>query len=139
VARVFSLRQDFSPTWTRVLNSPVGTEVRFEIGARHFPVFAQGKTLDVTSAVVAVRVADGVDATGLRLSLDGAEIATFSSHPELGGLLGATLPPAFVSGLRGEHRIVLADAGGLQSSNGQGALDPVKVLDTFLHIAYRVT
>jgi hypothetical protein len=120
------------------LNSAVGTDVRFDLGPRHFPVFAQGKSLDVTLGLLAIRVGDRVDVSALRLSLDGDQLASFAPRPELGGLLAAELPPAFVTGLRGEHRIAVSDAGGLGPSTGQGALDPAKVLDAVVYVAYRI-
>ncbi len=139
LGRLLSLRQDFSPVWTRVLRAPAGTEIPFEISARHFPIFAQGRTLVTDDAVLALRVADGVDASALQFTIDGVALGPWSPRPEFGGLVAAPLPAAFAANPRGEHRIAVSDAGGLGPADGGGALDPGRVLDAVLAIAYRLT
>ena len=139
LGRLFSLRQDFSPVWTRVLRAPAGTEIAFEISARHFPIFAQGRTIAPGEAVMAIRVADGVDASNLRLAIDGVALGPWATRPELGGLLAARLPTAFTSNLRSEHRVAVIDAGGLGPADGGATLDPARVLDALISLTYQLT
>ncbi|MGN6108086.1 MAG: hypothetical protein ACTHU0_23465, partial [Kofleriaceae bacterium] len=141
LARVFSLRQDFSSSFTRLLRSPVGTEVRFELADRHFPLFAQGKTLTPTRAVLALRTAAGASGGALALSVDGGGMASWSAQSDLGELVGGALPPAFTSQIRPRaHTLVVSNAGGLAPANpADGAFDPDKLLDVLIVIEYRLT
>ncbi|MEX1361529.1 MAG: hypothetical protein AB1Z98_00260, partial [Nannocystaceae bacterium] len=67
---------------------------------------------------------------------------TLQPQSDLGDLLGATLPPDFTSNLRGEHRIMVVDAGELAPAsplpNDPSALDDTALLDIFLYVEYKL-
>ncbi len=63
VARVFSLRQDFSSAFTRLLRSSPMTPVRLEITERHLPVFFRSGGFTVKKALIAIRTLPGVPPT----------------------------------------------------------------------------
>jgi hypothetical protein len=139
--RAFSLRQDFSSAFTRLLRSPVGTEVRFEITDRHFPVFAQGKAINTSSALLLVRTAAGAGLGAFAVTVDGAALSGWAERSALGGLIGAPLPAAFTRDVRPRtHGVVVTDAGDLGSAAVDAAgLDPEKVQDILLFIEYTLT
>ncbi len=56
--RLFSLRQEFSQTFHQFLHSEADTEVSLELGEKHFPLFLQGRKLDIRSAVLIVELDD---------------------------------------------------------------------------------
>lgn len=56
IPRLFSLRQEFSQSFHRLLQHPVGSVVPIELGERHFPLFLQGRTLVIESAKLVLEV-----------------------------------------------------------------------------------
>src|SRR5262249_19537777 len=86
LARVFSLRQDFSSAFARLLHSPAGTAVPIEIGAGHFPIFIGARPIVVTRAQMLLRTAEGAAPGGFQLSVDTAAVSGFAADPTLGGL-----------------------------------------------------
>jgi len=50
IPRLFSLRQEFSNTFYRLFNQPIGTTVPFDLSDKHFPLFLMGRELAITSA-----------------------------------------------------------------------------------------
>lgn len=139
--RVFSLRQDFSSAFTRLVRSPGGTEVRFEINDRHFPVFAQGKVMVVTQSLALIRITDGASLGAFSLLIDGTAVAGWAPRDALGGLVGASLPAAFNGEIRPRtHSLAIANAGDLAPPAGNAsALDPDKVQDILLFIEYTLS
>jgi hypothetical protein len=136
--RVFSMRQDFSAAFTRLLRSPVGTDVRFELNDRHFPVFAQGKQMTVTGSFALIRTATGVGTGALSLNIDGTATGGWAAVPRFGGLAGAALPAAFTGNVRPRtHTISVANSGDLGPAAGDpSALSPDKVEDILLFVEY---
>jgi hypothetical protein len=114
--------------------------VRFELADRHFPLFAQGKTLVDTRAVLAVRTSDALDPGALAISVDGAPVASWSAQPDLGGVRGANLPGAFTSNVRPRtHVIKVTNSGALAPANAaDGALDPEKLQDLLIVLEYKL-
>lgn len=142
LARSFSLRQEFSSAFTRLLHSAPGTEVRFEVSDRHFPVFAQGKTLTPTAARLVARTAPGVALGAFAITVDGAPLGgPFTPQPSLANLLGASLPPAFTANVRPRtHSIVVTNPGGLAPvappPGDTAAIDADKLHDLVLYVEY---
>lgn len=145
LTRVFSLRQEFSSAFTRLLHSPANTEVRFEINDRHFPVFAQGKILTPTSALLVARVAPGASLAGFAVTIDGAPLAgPFAPRAELGNLAGAPLPPAFTSNVRPRtHSLVVTNPGAVAPTTpapgDSSAIDAEKLHDLLLYVDYTLS
>jgi hypothetical protein len=153
VRRVFSLRQDFSEAFHRLLHSPVGTPVQVEITDKYFPAFLAGfladrtltdanRRLTVTAATLAFRPAPRQTLTGLALTVKGAPFTTFTPQSDLGGLPGTSLGTVFATGVLGRHAVQVDAAGALAPDNpppgDTSALDERKLLDVLLYIEYRL-
>lgn len=55
LSRAFSLRQEFSQNFHRLLHNPVGTTTTIELGGQHFPLFLQGRILNISSAKMIIQ------------------------------------------------------------------------------------
>lgn len=53
--RLFSLRQEFSQSFHRLLHSPASTPVQIELGEQHFPLFLQGRRFIMQSAELIIQ------------------------------------------------------------------------------------
>jgi hypothetical protein len=148
VTRVFSLRQDFSNAFHRLIHSPVGTSIALDITDQHFPLFLQGRLLVVTKASMALVVADrNTIVGGLSISLNGTTATGFSNptnpggtNDHLGGLPSKAIDGAFTAGLKRQHTIVINDVGNLSAAIGAGAavLDTSKLRDILLVVQYQI-
>jgi hypothetical protein len=142
LARTFSLRQDISTVFHRILHSAAGTAVKIEIGERHLPIILRGRTVEVVSARLALRTSSGLLPGAAAFSLNGTTFTGFTVDPELGGLHSVTVTPAIPVGLVGEHTLLLQNAGNLALSvpapGDPSALDEGKLQDILLHVTYRL-
>jgi hypothetical protein len=140
--RAFSLRQDFSTAFTRLLRSAAGTSVTFEIGDRNFPLFVAGRALAVTRGAVLLRTASGAVPTGFTLAIDGAAVSAFSADATLGDFPAAPLPSATTANMRAQHTMTVTAAGDLAPATlppgDTSALDSAKLLDILLYLEYRL-
>jgi hypothetical protein len=145
VKRVFSLRQDFSSAFSRLLRSPAGTVVNIEITDRSFPFFMQGQTLHVQpNSAVLLRAANSVTPGAFAMTMDGQAVSGFAaggSRP--GGLPGQPLPGSFGSNLRAQHSITISNAGGFAPPSPPppgdvSAVDSSKLLDVLIYVEYRL-
>lgn len=140
--RLFSLRQDFSSAFTRLLRSAVGSPVKIEISDRNLPMFFRGRELQVKRGVLLLRTAGGSATAGVQLTVDGATIGSFSPDPTLGELPAQALPGAFTAHLRGTHTLVLVAAGDLAPTapppGDTSAIDGEKLLDVLLYVEYQL-
>lgn len=142
VPRVFSLRQDFSETFHRLLHSPVGTDVPFTVTDKYFPAFLADRDLTVTAATLVLRPKKGQSTNGLILQLDGTDFGTFTGQDDFGGLPGTSLGALFSAGLVGDHALRVVAAGQLAPlkppPGDTSALEERKLLDVMLCIEYRL-
>jgi hypothetical protein len=144
LARVFSLRQDFSAAFHRLLHNPVGTAVEIEITRKYFPAFLGGKGFKIDEAVLALRCPDGQSLKNVGIAVGSATAAAFEAKPVLGSLPGATLTGAFPAQIGDSHKLVfkVTGAGDLAPAARQpgdvSALDPDKLLDVLLYVKYRL-
>jgi Tc toxin complex TcA C-terminal TcB-binding domain len=138
MGRLFSLRQDFSTAFTRLLHSPAGTQVPIEITDRHFPVFLAGREIAVSGARIAIRTAEGAAPTGLRLKLNGANQSGFVADADLGGLPAKNVAAALGANVVGSHTIEIDQAGDLApdapAAGDLSALDDTKLADVLLFV-----
>jgi hypothetical protein len=143
LVRIFSLRQDFSSAFHRLLHTPAGTPVQIRITDRFLPLFLAGRAVQVTDARLVLRTTGGAGVDGLRIAVDGAEPAS-PPLPDaaLGGLRAAPLPPAFGAALVGEHTLAVVDAGELAPAapppGDASALDADRLADVLLYVEYRL-
>ena len=54
--RAYSLRQEFSQTFHQLLHSSEDTNVSLELSEKHFPLFLQGKTLQIEKAQLIIEI-----------------------------------------------------------------------------------
>ncbi|WP_438033698.1 neuraminidase-like domain-containing protein [Sorangium sp. So ce204] len=141
LARTFSLRQDFSSVFARLLHSPVDTEVRIEITPRHFPLFLQGRSLQITGASLILRTPRDQTATGLRIAVNGAEQTDFTREERFGGMFARALGAALAGSPVATHRLSVRASGDLApdapAPGDVSALDSTKVHDILLYIEFK--
>jgi hypothetical protein len=141
-ARLFSLRQDFSSAFTRLLRSAAGTPVRIELTDRNLPPFARGRNIQVQRGVMLLRTASGAAPVGLKLTVDGTALEGFEADATLGDLPGEALPGSFTANLRSEHTLIVDTAGDLAPASpppgDASAIDAEKLLDVLLYVEYRL-
>jgi hypothetical protein len=139
-ARLFSLRQDFSSAFTRLLRSAAGTAVKIELSDRSFPLFFAGRALQVQRGVLLLRTGGGAKAVGAQISIDGTAVTGFASDPTLAELPARPLPGAFSANLRAQHTITIDTAGDLSPAapipGDPSAVDATKLLDVLLYVEY---
>ena len=148
LSRVFSFRQEFSNEFNRLLHSAAGTQatVEFEISDKHFPVFLKGEHLAIDDAVLILRT--DIDELGeLSMTLNGTE-APLDRGDGWGGLPYANITTAFEGeqGMIHRHVLSVPNAGSLapaaeapESHPDTSTIDPDKLQDIYLYVAYRLT
>lgn len=142
LTRVFSLRQDFSAEFVRLLKSPAGTAVPIEISDRFFPIFLRGLGLTVSKARLAASTADGVTSTGLKLEADGAPLGALAEDASLGGLHATDASAPFGTTLPAKLALAVTAAGAVAPDQQPGVpatttVDERKLLDLLLVIDYK--
>jgi hypothetical protein len=142
LARVFSLRQDFSTAFNRLLHSAAGTPVKIELTDKHLPIFLRGRDVQVTRATLLLRTPAGQAVGGVQLAVDGTSQSGFAPDPRLGNLWAKDLGGLFAAGLLGEHTLTVAAAGALAPGALQpgdlSALDAEKLQDVLLYMEYQL-
>jgi hypothetical protein len=145
LTRVFSLRQEFSSAFNRLIQASVGTPVTFDISERHFPLFLQGRDLTVTAADIVLAVDHSATVGTMSLSLNATTADAFpaptnppAAGDPFGGLPNKTVTAAFVAGLKQQHSILVNDAGSIARAGGAPGLDPDKLRDVLLVVQYRL-
>jgi hypothetical protein len=147
LSRVFSLRQEFSSAFNRLVESTAGTPATFDITDRHFPLFLQGRPLTVASATMVLAVDDRSPVGSVSISVNGTAVTGFSNPTNppspadsFGGLPTKALGGAFAAGLKKQHTILVNSAGNLAPSGGAASpvFDPQKLRDVLLVIEYRL-
>ena len=142
MGRLFSLRQDFSTAFSRLVHSPTGTSVTIEITDKHFSAFLVGRDLDIASATLLVRAVHADPAGTLKVKLNGTSVTGFASDVSFGGLPAKSVSVAFPAGILGEHTIEIEDGGGLDLDPAEpgddSALDDHKIADIMLYVEVRV-
>ena len=79
--RLFSLRHDFSDTFYQLMRSAGGTQrTSFTVGEQHFPFFLSGHAITTmgTSLFLQPTRLSKIDATGLKITLNGTEAASWT-------------------------------------------------------------
>jgi hypothetical protein len=129
VPRLFSLRQEFSSAFQRLLNAPPGTPVDVDITERHFPMFLQGRELQVASASLIANVPPGEEAGDLAFTWNGLAISGLTADPRFGGLASGDAAAALAGSVKAKHAVALT---------ATGDLDPKQLRDVLLYVEYRL-
>lgn len=143
LTRVFSLRQEFSNAYNRLVESAAGTAVTIEITDRHFPLFLQGRGLTVAKATMVLAVADRNPVGAFAMTVNGTAINGFSNptNPaapgdEFGGFPFKEVN-VFAAGIKKKHAIAIINAGNFASPAGVGPLfDSYKLRDILVVVRY---
>ncbi|NOY72171.1 MAG: hypothetical protein GXP14_07305, partial [Gammaproteobacteria bacterium] len=164
-SRLFSLRQEFSQNFHRLLHSPVNTPVPIELGEQHFPLFLQGRKFDIKSVKLIIQydknsfmddsgelpdnVAENVDGEGLIINVteEGkkAKTSDFSTTGN-GELLTVILGDSVFSNFNPSKKpllfnLTIENAGNFAppvdpATSDDSALDGNKLEDIVLFIEY---
>ena len=113
MGRLFSMRQDFSTAFARLLHSPVGTSVTLDITDKYLPAYLQDQTLSLESARLVVRTEDGAALDGFKLKPNGVNQTGFTDDDHLGGLASKDVASALTNGVVAEHTLEAVTPGGL--------------------------
>jgi hypothetical protein len=146
LTRVFSLRQEFSSAFNRLLEADAGTPVTIDITDRHFPLFLQSRALAVAKATLVLVIGQRNPVGSFAMSVNGTGVNGFSdpTNPAgpgdvLGGLPAKSLGGAFATGIKKQHTIMINDAGNLAAAPGTGSLLSLEnVRDILLVVEYRL-
>jgi hypothetical protein len=151
LARLFSLRQDFSTAFHRLLHNPVNTEVKIDISDKYFPIFLKpylqklpyhDLKVKITEAFLVLKTSEGVKADGFQLSINGTDYSGFSKESQFGDLLSKDLGTLFDAGVVREHTLVVRSAGDLTPVNplpgDTSALEEKILGDILLYLEYRL-
>lgn len=164
LVRLFSLRQEFSNAFSRLLHS--GDEVTIEILDKHFPIFLQGKKLMPMVAKIVLDVPKEQKKGGLKLTVDDQKFIClaegeappapedldaehFSIDGSMGELYFANLkgvidrkrtPTGEPSGIVGKYALSIQAAGDLapdeEAHCGTSVIDEEKLTDIYLYLEY---
>jgi hypothetical protein len=146
LARVFSLRQDFSSALNRLVHSPADTPVKIELTDRHLPIFLRGRGPAVYAAKLVVRTPK--TATGAHLAPGGLQVKvgttiidTFTTDSDFGDLYSADITAAF-GGPVGERTLSIVNAGALVPTTAPvgdlSVADAEKLLDLMILLELRL-
>ena len=137
--RIFSLRQEASAAYQRLIAASLGTNVDFEISDIHFPLFIRGKNIDISSVKIILQTAEGIDGSGAEFALNTRPVTGFADDANFGDMSTASVSNAFPGGLIGAHTIVAVDADTLGPDSGTAAMSHDKIKDIFIVVEYTVS
>lgn len=138
IAKVFSLRQDFSSLFQRLLHSAPGTQGLLEVDDRSLPIFLRGRALNISRALLLARAGGGATGAGAKIKLNNQSITGLAATPEFPGWRSADAMAALTAGLLAKHTIAIELAGDFASTapsvSDPAACDPEKLLDLALYV-----
>jgi hypothetical protein len=139
LARVISLRQEFSAVLNRLVHSAANTAVRFPITDKYLPIFLRNRNIQVSAAKLVLSTPAGQTVGGVTLTLDGVDQTGFAHDAQLANLWAKDVLGVFAGGLVGEHTLSVKSAGDLAPVGVPGdnsVLDAEKFRDILLYIEY---
>lgn len=150
IARVFSLRQDFSSALNQLLHRSVNTPVKIQITDKYIPIFLRGRSIQVSKAFLALKTLPSTQTVNnFQIEINGSNQSGFTRDSNLGNLWAKDLGNLFSTGLLGangqskEHTLVIKNAGDLAPATPQpgdsSAIDSDKLLDVLLYVEYKLT
>ncbi len=111
--RAISLRQEQSSAFHMLRTGPVGAPVTIPVTNTALPLPLQGPDLVIDRAMLLLKVADGADATGVEITLNGTTLSGFTALPDFPGYLGTSAATAVAAGLVNDHTMAISDPGAL--------------------------
>lgn len=142
LSRTFSLRQEFSNTYHRLTEQAVNNPVMLKIENKHFPLFMNGRNLEITKANLILVTPNNQTASGVTISINAVQQTGFAKDLEFGNLFVKNLGNLFNSGILSELTIAIPAGGDLAPtapSVGQvSAIDTEKLEDIILYVEYKI-
>ncbi len=143
LARMFSLRQEFSTTFNRVLHGPLNTPVKLTLSDKYLPIFIRSRNIRVSKAELLLRTAANQPVKNLNIAIDGTSETSFLPDATMGNLLSCDLSTVFAGGFTGDHTIAIVHAGDLAPKNPTpgdvSAVDDTKLLDLLIYVEYQLS
>lgn len=145
--RVFSLRQEFSNEFNRLLHSPVDDEVQIQISDKHFPIFLKGQNLNIKTTQLVLRTPKDQSVEGFDISINGDSQTSFVRDTQFGKLPTSENFASLFStrSILGEHTFVVENAGNLAPAPDSlvppdvSAIDSDKLTDIYLYLEYGIS
>lgn len=158
--RIFSLRQEFSNPYNRLLRSAIGEPVKIQFTEKRFPLFMQGtilENLNITDAKLVLVVDEDQSVDNFSIAINDirrpSDDVRFERDPLLGDLPSTDISNVFTGkltesllGRQGEpreHTFTVNNAGRLAPDSptpaDPSAIDPEKLRDILIFIEYRLT
>jgi len=165
MTRLFSLRHEFPDAYHRLVTSREDTEVSLTIEPRHFPLFLAGRKLQASTAWLRIlsplgelKAATGLQGASLGIGrkavlpeqqvfkqVDAPKVPTAKGPGDqirefiCGDVLAnPAAAPGLSSALIGDYLIKITKAGPLATALDTEAIDPQKLRDIVLEVAYRL-
>jgi len=143
LSRTFSFRQEFSNDFYRLTEQPENSDLTFIIQNKHFPLFLNGRDLEVSRARLILVTPPDQDVDGVELTINGTTIDGFSRESAFGNLFTRDLGNLFSSGIIKDHTIKVTDGGTLSPdadppAGNRPAFDTDKLEDMILVVDYRL-
>jgi len=145
--RVISLRQEFSHDFHRLTDQPVNTPISLKIQSKHFPLFMNGKNLQMTKADLILITPKSQTTAGFSISINTVPQTGFTKSPGsvYGDLFSKSLGLSAVFGSAGilrDHTMAIVTAGDVAptepSPGSVAAIDTDKLEDIILYLEYKI-
>lgn len=134
--RVFSFRQEFSTAFHMLRTNTAGVAATVTLSNTALPLALQGRNLSVERAILLLKVADGLSATGTEIIVNATTLSGFTALPDFPGFVGTSAAAAFAGGLIGDHIFTIGDAGDLAPADpaATGAIAEGALEDMMLYV-----
>jgi hypothetical protein len=142
LSRTFSFRQEFSNDFHRLTEQPENNPVIIKIQNKHFPLFMNGRNLEVTKAILVLVTPADQTVNDLEISINGARQRRFIRDSDLGDLWAKDLGSLFSSGIIKDHTISIISSGDVAPTappvGPAAAIDTEKLEDIVLYLEFKI-
>jgi Tc toxin complex TcA C-terminal TcB-binding domain len=139
--RVISLRQEFSTDFHRLTHQGLNSPAMLKIQNKHFPLFMNGRNLQVTKAVLILITPPSQNVGSVELTIDTVAQSGFARDSSLGNFYAKNLGNLLQSSIIGDHVITIVASGDLAPApvaGHQAAIDVDKLEDIVLYLEYKI-
>ena len=140
LSRTLSLRQEFSNDFHRLTQQPVNQPIAIKIQNKHFPLFMNGRSLQITMAKLILVTPEGQTVNNVDIVINGTSHNGFTKDLTLGDLYSKDLGNLFNAGILNDHTITISDGGDLApiapTAGNLAAIDSEKLEDIILYVEY---
>jgi len=139
--RVFSMRQEFSNDFHRLINSPVDQDLALSIESKHFQIFYNGRTIKIQNSKMLLVVPEGQTIAGVKLKVNGDTIEGFTQDANMSLVFEKDLGNSLGNNLLTDHTVSVEASGDLAPPAAGGitpAFDREKIQDILVVVEYTV-